>query len=505
VAKPKTTKFTDLTPQALASLSREDKLELLAVLEEKERRRKAAKDAFKPHPGQLTAIQSTALERYLFPGNGYGKTALLVNEMHWAATGTNPVTCATTPVPIKAALVLATAKEIEDVLVEYARWHNVSEDQLHKKGKPHVSLITWPNGSSVTIYTHEVTPMSLEGSQWTHLFFNEPPPKPVFIALTRGGRIKDRPLRVLLAGTPIAASWLRSDVYEPWSKGELPHVECFFGSSYENAHNLDEGAIDRFALRLSDREKQVRIYGQFFDMDGLALAHLFKRETHVLAKEELAWDETWPCVVAMDPHPSKKHYAVLLGADKDNRLYVLDEYAEKAVARTFMRSLIERGWFTQYRVIDTVYDSLGSSDTTSGEGFRPFGDVINEVLRASGLGRARATRYEDKSDEDFVERIQDSLVLPTDPDSFGQRVPKLRVLSHCVGTVRDIENVAWLPDKKNETNKPKLDISNKDWLACVKYALACNLSVTRPKDHAFYVRKAPYGLSLRSQKRRTGP
>ncbi len=484
----------------LSHLTRREKIELLTLIEEKEKRELLQKDAYKPHAAQLRVHQSAALERYLFPGNGFGKSAALVNEVHWAATGYNPIKKIHTPVPAKIALILDTPEKMEDFLAEYRNWHHIDDKQLHKMGRPHPVVMNWDTGSMLRVLTHDVNPTKLEGSQWTHVFIEEPPPKPVFTAVARGGRIKGRPLQIFMAGTPVSAAWLRTDIYEPWSKGELPHVECFKGRTADNRENLDEGYIERFSSKLSDQEKRIRLEGEFFDLDGLALAHLWRRDTHIV--EPFGWDSGWPCVVIIDPHPSKAHHAVLLGADKDNQLFVIDEYKEKAVARQFTESLIERGWFTGHTIVDIVYDSLGSSETTSGEGFRPFGDVMNEVLKAHGIGRARATRYDEKDDEEWVERIKDSLVLPDKPNNFGLYVPKLRVFAHCRGTITDIENVQWKRDKTNEVNKPKLDISNRDFLSCVKYGLACNIHKDKKKERAYYNNRPAYGIKPRAARMR---
>lgn len=492
-----------LTPDYLATLSKQEKIELVALLEEKERRRRESRTLLDPHRGQLKVILSQALERYLFPGNGYGKTALLVNELDWAAKGYNPFKKTHMPVPAKICLVVATSKDIDEVLSEYIKWHVIREDQLHKRGKPHVSEITFDTGSTITILTHEVNPLSLEGSQWTHLFFNEPPPKEVFVALSRGGRIKGRPLQVFLAGTPIAASWLRTDVYEPWVEGKLPHAECFQGSSYENAHNLEEGSLERFEARLTEKEKRIRLGGEFFDMDGLALAHLLNPQVHLIP-DSTPWHESNPCVLVMDPHPSKAHNAVLVGVDRDEQLFILEEYKEKAVARDFMRKVCELGWFEHYRVVEVLYDSLGSADTTSGEGFKSFGDVVNEVLKAryGSKYRARATTYDEKSDEDLVERLRDILAIPEKPDWFGRKTPKLRFYERCRGAYYDCRTVQWYEDKTTKENKTKLDLRKKDYLSCIKYALATRLFFDKPRRMQPHYRKAlPYGMAARGPAR----
>lgn len=479
-----------------SKLSRADKLELIQLLEEREKRARLSKPTFVPNEKQLPLILSEALERYIFCGNGWGKSTVLVNEVHWAATGFNPITGKTTPVPAKMVLLLDSPEKVEDFLGEYRRWNPLAVEQCHKRGKPHISFIDYPTGSTLTIMSHAVEPLKLEGSQWTHIFADEPPPKPVFTALFRGGRIKGRPCRVLLAGTPISAAWLRTEVYEPWVKGQTPHVECFRGDTADNRENLEDGYIERFTAKLSEHEKQVRLHGQFYDLEGLALSHLFRRATHVVSSKGFVWERENPSVIIIDPHPSKPHNAIVLGADRDGHLYVLDEYKEKAVARKFMKSLIGLDWFTKYRVLDIVYDSLGNSETTSGEGFKPFGTVINEVLAQHGLGRARATSYDEKSDEDFIDRIQDALVMPTEANNFGLLIPKLRLLDTCGGSISDIENVQWKRDRSLDQNKPALEISNRDWLACIKYGLACNIYFDKKKGRAYYTKKKAYGVDL---------
>lgn len=472
----------------LANLTKQQKLELLQLIEEKSRRLKSSRPQFKPHPGQLRVIQSSALERYLFCGNAFGKSTVLVNELHWAATGYNPIKKESTPVPAKICLLLDDPLKVDDVLNEYRKWNPLSPDQCHQKGKPYTSFITYENGSTVTVLTHAVEPLKLEGSQWTHLFMDEPPPAAVFKAIFRGMRVKGNPAKVLLAGTPITATWLRTEIFEPWTKGELPHVECFRGDSEENADNLEEGYLDRFAQKLSEKEREIRLRGMWFDLDGLALAHLFKRDTHIVRRADYTFNKAHPVVVAVDPHPNKKHVALMLGAD-DYGYVVLKEMAAKATPRDFARML--KKFYEGYRVLDIVCDSLGSSEMTGGEGFKSF----IQVCQDEGV-RLRSTTYADKDDEDWINRIQDVLQVPTEPNNFGQCMPKLRVLEGLPGITADIETVQWTKVKNLDEYKPKLDIGSKDYLACLKYALATNLYIGKQKDKAYYVTKKIYGFDV---------
>lgn len=475
-------------------MSKAAKLLLHDLLEEKKRRKRLSKDSFKPHEGQLRVIKSPALEKYLFCGNGFGKTTLLVNAMHWAATGYNPVTDKKGVVPAKIYLVLDDpTKMSQTILPEYMKWHPLEEGQCHKDGKPYVSRITFLNGSEIHVITHEVNLLKLEGVEMSYLFFDEPPPRHVYIGLKRGGRIKGQPLQILMAGTPLYQPWLRTEVYKKWAGGELPDVECFTGETFDNPH-LEEDYTERFGKALTEAEKLTRFKGHFADLSGQALAHLWSPAHHILSRDAVAWDSTYPCVLAMDPHSSKPQYAILLGCDMDNRLYVLESFAIKKQARAFIKEIIAKGWFTKYKVIDIVYDSAGNADTTSGEGYRSFGEVVNEELAAHGIGRARATSFDDKNDEDFIERIQEILTVPTEPDNYGQTIPKLRVFEGNRGICTDIEEVQWMMDKRLNSTKPKLDIQNKDWLACLKYGLTSNLYFRKTHARPYRRTRGAYGF-----------
>jgi phage terminase large subunit-like protein len=488
----------------ISKLSREEKLELIALLEEKKRRDKEKRPVFKngAHAKQLEVLASTEIERWVLAGNGSGKTATGAEDTRCHVLGVNPYNNLKTQVPCRAYIILDKPEKIDQVVLpELRKWMNIPPENCHKKGKPYVSEISFDNGSWIKFLFWDQDPMTAEGFEGDYFWFDEPPPKHLYIALKRAGRTKGRPARYLITCTLLKSAWIRIEVLEPWQKGERPHTACFEFETEMNRKNLREGWIEEFSAVLSEKEKLVRLKGKSFDLDGVALAHLFRRSTHTINRKDLDWDRNNPTVIVIDPHPSKAHHAIVLGVDRDNYLYVLEEYKEKAVARKFIKSLIGKGWFSKYRIMDIVYDSLGNSEMTSGEGFKPFGTVINEVLQQHGLGRARATTFEEKSDEAFIERIQDSLLLPETPNSFGQIVPKLRVVSDCIGTIGNIENVQWAKNRNTDENKPSLDISNQDFLSCLKYGLATNLYHSKTKDKVYYYNKPAYGFDVTPKQR----
>lgn len=475
----------------LATMSLEEKQLFFDVIQEKKRRIRDRRPVYttRINSGQIQVHKSPKWLRGVFAGNGSGKSALAANEAIWAMKGYNPILKTFSKVPARVIIVLDDPYKATDQWVpELQKWDTFREDQLHKRGKPYYSQVTKDNGSELIFMSHDMDPMKFESLEADVVIFDEPPPRHIYVALVRGLRKKGTQPRVLIVGTPIAASWMRIELLEPWERGERPDIDCFTYGTEVNKENLAEGYMERMAATLTEKEIQIRLHGRFYDLDGLALAHLFHERTHVIPMPD-DWDTDNPCVIAIDPHPSKAHYAVLLGCDKNDYLYYLREFKLKAPARLFMEELIAEGWFNTAKVIDIVYDSLGNADTTSGEGYRKFGSVINEVLEDAGLPRARATTFKDKSDEDFVERIRDVLLMPDEPDEHGNMRPKLQFVEGNPGIVQDVRNVQWTKFAKNrniDESKPKLDITHKDFLSCAKYALATNLYYRKKADSRGY-------------------
>lgn len=458
-----------LTKAQLAKLTREQKLEYLAVIEEKKRRAALKKDLYVPNEGQSQVHSNTSLDRFVFSGNGAGKTTMAVVEAVWAAKGYNPILDEHTKVPARVIVVLDSPSKVTDVWIpEIKKWFDTSKWKFSKEGSHDYRRIQIENGSEIKFMFHLQEPMAFESLEAQGMVvYDEPPPRHIFVALKRGSRTKGHTTRHLMIGTPLAAPWLREQIYEPWSRGELKDTHCFRFSTVVNEANLKEGYLEEFTRHLSDKEKEIRLHGQFFDLEGLALAHLFRRELHVIPA--FKWPDNWPTVIAIDPAMSKPHVACLLGASPDGKLYYIDEYSAKEEPEAFAKE-IKRRWYTKFAVLDVVCDSMGSGGHTGGDGLRSFIDVCNGV----GL-RARATSYQDKNDEAWIAAIQEILAIEE-----GE-APDLQIFDHNAGIIADIENVQWLKLRNQDHYKPKLDISKKDFLACLKYALATRLRFNKKR------------------------
>lgn len=453
----------------MKNLTREEKLERLALIQEKKRRLRQAKQAYKPNPGQLEVHKDTRPIRMVASGNGSGKTALATNEAIWAALGYNPIHQQYTKVPAKIVILLDSPAKAEDVWIpELEKWYPIhTECKLSKNGKPYVNEIEFKNGSKIIFMFHLQEPLAFEGLELSYLIADEPFPRPIWVALTRGARTKGTQPKFLIVGTPLGQPWMYESLFDAALKGERPDIGVHRYSTRVNAANLADGYIEQFTKNLTEHEIRVRIEGEFAHLEGLALAHMFKRDIHVV--NDFEWNRNKPVVIAIDPHYNKPHTAVMCGVTGDGRIYALKEFSSKSPPRQLAEELKE--WYESYRVLDILVDSLGSTPMSGGEGNRSF----IEVLNACGV-RCRATSYEDKSDEEFILRIRDVLEVPNEPDNFGKRLPKLALFRSCERLAHEIETVTWVKYRNSDEFKDKLDITNKDFLSCLKYVLATNIS-----------------------------
>jgi hypothetical protein len=478
----------------ISELSREEKLKLIKLLEEKKRRKRAFREAYKPNDGQLEVHNSNKKIRAVFSGNGSGKTTLAVNETIWAALGHNPINKKQTAVPAKCVVVLDDPEKVEEQWIpEINKWFNTDDWEFQKQGKPYISKINMPNGSSIRFMFHLQEQLKFEGIEVDFVTLDEPPPRHVWIGLNRGGRRKHRDPKFIFVGTPIGggAAWMREEIFEPWAEGTREDIECFRYGTKVNEKNLSDGYIESFSRNLTEKERKIRLEGEFFDIDGLALAHLFNDKSHVIFKENLP--DIVSAVVAIDPHGQKPHVAALIGCDRDGYLYYLKEIERKALPRDFAREL--RAWYKDFPVMDIVCDSLGSSEYSGGEGFKSF----IQVLQEEGV-RVRPTSWADKDDKLWIERIREALSVPEEPNNFGQKTPKLRILAGNDKIIKEIKTVAWKKKRHAENYEDKLEIQDKDYLACLKYALASNITPKSKKARAYKRVEMPY-VPKQNQKR----
>lgn len=454
----------------LSKLSKEEKLAYLDAIKEKKRRILAKKPTYKPNDGQLPVHMDDKSIRIVAAGNGGGKTTLAVQEAIWWATGYNPITQQFNKVPATIVLLLDSPLKVDKIwLTELRKWYPLDEEcELKKNGKPYVNEIIFKNGSTILLMFHEQETIVFEGIQLDYFIADEPFERRIWIALRRGARKKGTKPRFLIIGTPIGQPWLYEEMWKKAEEGERLDIGIHRFNTDVNLSNLADNYKEEFGANLTDQEKLVRFGGMFDHIEGLALAHLFNKKLHVVPA--FPWPKGKPAVLVIDPAWNKPHVFCLIGATGDGRIYYIKEGKFKGAAGGLAKVLKEF-CIGPWRIVDHVIDSMAETPNTGGSGNKSF----SEVLREMGLP-VRATSYDDKDDEDFIQNIQQVLEVPEEPDNTGRRTPKLAIIEGNTGLIGNIETVQWQKYRQNETFKNKLEISKKDYLACLKYGLKTNIA-----------------------------
>lgn len=245
-----------------------------------------------------------------------------------------------------------------------------------------VTEILLKNGSRIHLQSYDQPVNLFESSDhdWAH--FDEPPPRPIWVAVQRG--LTDRRGRSWLTMTPLSEPWIYDEIRS------LPDMELF---NYDIEDNLNYGlsreGIDQFTASLSPDEIEARLRGRYFHLTGLVYKSY--GPIHRVSRMKL-WKEGvppahWPIWMHIDTHPRTPHHAVYIAVAPDNRKFIcgelkngdpnnrIDPYCEALKIyerKTFNRDiegfvrLMEPGAQTP----NPVQDGLCIWDAFAGHGFR---------------------------------------------------------------------------------------------------------------------------------------
>jgi len=182
-----------------------------------------------------------------------------------------------------------------------------------------ITQITLVNGSVITCQSYDQDVDLFEGVDIDWAWFDEPPPRAVWVAVQRG--LTDRMGNCWLTLTPLK---------EPWIYDELvsrEDVSCYnFDISDNVGFGLTEQSIAEFERNLTDDEKEARLRGRFFHLSGL----VYKSYGRVHRIERMDIPQHWAMWMHVDTHPRTPHHAVWVAVNPDGLLYVCGELKNNA-------------------------------------------------------------------------------------------------------------------------------------------------------------------------------
>lgn len=179
-----------------------------------------------------------------------------------------------------------------------------------------IHKIHWWNGSTQKLMSYDQIVDKYEGATWDRVSFDEPPPRPVFIAVARGCMARSAPMH--FAFTPLKEPWIYDELYTKGthvgddksfedSKGKKIFIVTIDLS--ENPH-VNEESKKIFLESLDPEEVEARAHGRFVHLMGRVYKS-FSREQHVVSPSLrfIREVENYPIVCCVDPH-SRRPFAI---------------------------------------------------------------------------------------------------------------------------------------------------------------------------------------------------
>ena len=171
------------------------------------------------------------------------------------------------------------------------------------------------------------SPMGSESSDFDFLHIDEPCPRDMYIANSRG--LIDRNGSDWFTLTPLQQLWINDMFFPSELKDKLTSAWCEVGSTYDNPYLTAEG-IAEFEKLITEDERQCRMYGLPLELSGLVYKE-FKRDIHVFNDVPAGWQGysdppvSYLIYVAIDTHPKVPHAVLFIAVGPSGLPIVYDE------------------------------------------------------------------------------------------------------------------------------------------------------------------------------------
>jgi hypothetical protein len=291
------------------------------------------------HAGQEAFHVCSKRIRFVFAGNRGGKSTGGCVEFIWHNAGTHPFQKVKTP--IKSAIVVPdfsnhAIKILEPKLIEWAGKLNggaiIKDVDRNQAGA--ISRIYWTSGSVTDVYSWDQDPMVFEGTDYDLVWFDEPPPRTIWVAMWRS--CTDRGGRMYLTGTPLNCDWLFTEFQKIRDSNNHSLMWYVIFDQWANAKNIGEGdevtgrqRLEEFASLYDEEEKKARVHGMFVQMSGM-IFKAWSHEKHLIPEFDIP--HSWPIIESIDPHPQKPWAIVWVAlAPNGSKILLSSMYAGETI------------------------------------------------------------------------------------------------------------------------------------------------------------------------------
>jgi phage terminase large subunit-like protein len=237
---------------------------------------------FEPNPMQLPFKKGAGRNRWIFAGNKAGKTYANAHECACFAMGWHPFrgVIETPNIGWVISPDSLLSKEImEPPIREFLGDHNIKSWSVKDR------TMVLRNGSVIVFKSADAGVIKFTGRNIRWAAIDEDCPEDIYKeTLMRTFQSKGDIWGTI---TPLYSSWMYRQIFQ--NQFADPEVQCFFGSTYDNAAHLPLEEIERIRRTYSKEELEARLYGKFLKFSGLIYKEFtVKRhviEPHVVPKE----------------------------------------------------------------------------------------------------------------------------------------------------------------------------------------------------------------------------
>ena len=243
---------------------------------------------------------------------------------------------------------------------------------LTKKGQTGViEHYLFTNGSQIDLLTYQQEPASMEGWDGHVVLFDEPPPRPIYIANVRG--LVDHKGIALFSMTPLKEPWIADEVVN----NPDPGFFSITASSYDNPH-IERSALDAFFSKLTDEELETRRDGKFLHLQGLVFKE-FQKQTHVVAPFKPGREYT--VYAAIDNHPRTEQAVLFVAVDRHDRVFAFKEIFKHGTPEDVARWVVD--FHDDVHPVEMcLIDRSSQGDTNRGSSTY---EIIEERLARAGI------------------------------------------------------------------------------------------------------------------------
>lgn len=335
-----------------------------------------------------------------------------------------------------------------------------------------------------------------EGWDGDWVLFDEPPPREIYIATSRG--LVDRDGMTLFTLTPLKEPWLFDEIYNS-KNNNVYSVICDIRHNLKRKNplsgmliGLEEESIRKFEEKLTEEERETRLHGKFRYLAGRIWkewerdVHTFNRSIWVKGKENVVVDgqppHHWPRCMVIDPHDRNPHAIIWVALDETEEAWIyreayLAEHTIEDVVNYIRKVEIENRDKVLLRIIDPNFGPKKYANT---------GNTVRDEFEQAGRRLNYPVRFTYGDDHKEVARKAVSQMLKWDDKKpMGlMNHPMLHVASDLKECIYQVEHYIWDEFKLSDRDpkeKPK-DI-NTHFPDLLQYYALAGFKWQKPQIH----------------------